>query len=42
MQDGTEESTVIAIAGNKIDLVDDEENRVVTTKDGSKLADVSK
>ena len=41
MQDGTEEGTVLLVVGNKMDLVANDGNRVVTSKDGIKLADVS-
>ena len=41
VQDGTEEGTVLLVVGNKMDLVANDGNRVVTSKDGIKLADVS-
>ena len=40
-QDGCEEGTVLLLVGNKTDLSEEDEQRVVKTKDGAKLADVS-
>ena len=40
-QEGTEDGTVVLIAGNKMDLVDEGETQIVSAKDGTRLADVS-
>ena len=40
-QEGVEEGTVLVLIGNKTDLCEDEEQRVVKTKDGARMADVS-
>ena len=42
LQEGTEDGTVMVLVGNKTDLAEDDDNRVVKTKDGVKLADVSR
>ncbi|KAK2190058.1 hypothetical protein NP493_90g01018 [Ridgeia piscesae] len=40
IQEGIEDGTVLMLLGNKVDLLgDSEDGRVVTTKDGAKLAD---
>ena len=42
IQEGIEDGTVLMLLGNKVDLLgDSEDGRVITTKDGAKLADVS-
>jgi len=40
LQEGTEEGTVLLLAGNKTDLSEDDDDRVVKMKDGARLADV--
>ena len=42
IQEGIEDETVLMLLGNKVDLLEDtEDKRVVKTKHGAKLADVS-
>lgn len=40
-QEGTEDGTVVLIAGNKMDLVDEGQTQAVSAKDGTRLSDVS-
>ena len=40
-QEGVEEGTVVVLVGNKTDLSDEDDHRVVKYKDGSNMAKVS-
>ncbi len=42
LQEGVEEGTVLVLIGNKTDVCEDESQRVIKTKVGAKMADVSR
>lgn len=41
IQEGVEEGIVLVFVGNKIDLIEEQDRRVVRVKDGNKLVVVS-
>lgn len=41
IQEGVEEGIVLVFVGNKIDLIEEQDRRVVKVKDGNKLVVVS-